>query len=123
MPIDNAIRVIAPYRFYGAWVFDDPAVRLEREPFVSGADEVMDVLAQELGGVDSMLVYFSPTPFPDALHATAIDPDVLGGATYEVSEMGRQAWLCPALFRYFDEVPPDLWFKAKRQASASADSS
>lgn len=38
----NAIFVIAPYKWEGMWVFDDPQVGLHREPFVSGADVMMD---------------------------------------------------------------------------------
>ncbi len=31
----NALLVIAPYKYQGAWVFDDPAVGLSREPFIA----------------------------------------------------------------------------------------
>ena len=33
----NTIGVIAPYKYEGMWVFDDPAVGLVREPFVTSA--------------------------------------------------------------------------------------
>ena len=32
----NAIMVIAPYRYEGTWVFDDNRFGLVREPFVAG---------------------------------------------------------------------------------------
>jgi hypothetical protein len=38
----NAINVIAPYKHLGMWVFDDPRVGLSQEPFVSGADAMID---------------------------------------------------------------------------------
>jgi hypothetical protein len=38
----NAINVIAPYKYNGSWVFDDPGVGLRREPFVSGADTMIE---------------------------------------------------------------------------------
>src|SRR5690606_39927586 len=38
----NAIMAIHPYRHHGLWVFDDPAVGLLQEPFVAGADAIID---------------------------------------------------------------------------------
>jgi hypothetical protein len=37
----NAINIIAPYKYLGMWVFDDPRVGLVQEPFVSGADTMI----------------------------------------------------------------------------------
>ena len=39
----NSIFVIKPYKWEGLWVFDDPAVGLVKEPFVGGADTMIDV--------------------------------------------------------------------------------
>ena len=36
----NSIHVIFPYRKNGVWMFDDEAVGLKQEPFVSGAPEI-----------------------------------------------------------------------------------
>src|ERR1700680_940515 len=38
----NALSVIFPYRLEGVWVFDDTATGLVREPFISGADTILD---------------------------------------------------------------------------------
>ncbi len=38
----NSITVIAPSRLHGMWVFDDPARGLVQEPFVGGADTMID---------------------------------------------------------------------------------
>jgi hypothetical protein len=38
----NVINVIAPYKHQGMWVFDDPRVGLVQEPFVAGADTIID---------------------------------------------------------------------------------
>jgi hypothetical protein len=43
MSIMNAINVIAPYRHLGMWVFDDRRVGLVQEPFVGGADTLIDL--------------------------------------------------------------------------------
>ena len=46
----NAINVIAPYKHHGMWVFDDPRVGLVQEPFVAGADTMMDCLVADIPG-------------------------------------------------------------------------
>jgi len=43
----NAIRAIHPHRHEGLWVFDNAAVGLHQEPFVSGADAILDRLAAD----------------------------------------------------------------------------
>ena len=40
----NSLFVIAPYKYEGLWVFDDPQADLVREPFVSGIDVMLDRL-------------------------------------------------------------------------------
>jgi hypothetical protein len=42
----NELIAIHPYKARGLWVFDDPAVRLRQEPFVSGADAIIDRLVK-----------------------------------------------------------------------------
>ena len=44
----NAVSVIFPYRLEGVWVFDDAAAGLVREPFISGADIILDVLTEHI---------------------------------------------------------------------------
>jgi prepilin-type N-terminal cleavage/methylation domain-containing protein len=41
--MNNSIFVIKPYKWECMWVFDDPVVGLVREPFVAGADTMIDV--------------------------------------------------------------------------------
>ncbi len=41
----NSINVIAPYKHLGMWIFDDERVGLVKEPFVAGADAMMDRIA------------------------------------------------------------------------------
>ncbi len=36
--MSNSLRAIAPFKYEGMWVFDDPTVGLDKEPFVSGAE-------------------------------------------------------------------------------------
>src|SRR5213594_2517223 len=61
----NAITVIAPYKYEGMWVFDDPAVGLLREPFVAGIDTMIDRLVASIPGAErGFRLVFSAGPFP-----------------------------------------------------------
>jgi len=61
----NALRVLNVYKYEGMWVFDDPAVGLDREPFVAGVPEILDQLRAEHDVTgEKFNIVFSPTPFP-----------------------------------------------------------
>ena len=63
----NVIRAIHPYRHEGLWVFDHEAVGLRQEPFVSGADGILDRLAAGIpGAAAGFTLLFSAQPFPGA---------------------------------------------------------
>ena len=49
----NALFVIEPYQWNGIWVFDDPRVGLQQEPFVSGMPEIIELA----GGTALILGY------------------------------------------------------------------
>ena len=114
----NTINVINPYKWNGMWVFDDPAKELDKEPLVSGADTMMDILA---GEKDSAVVVFSETPFPD--HQFHIDWTAPGnplapksrdcGDWYIAPEFqDHRMWLCPALLKYFENAPERIYIKS-----------
>ena len=44
----NSINIISPYKLYGSWVFDDERVGLVQEPFVAGADIMMERLVADI---------------------------------------------------------------------------
>jgi hypothetical protein len=61
----NSIGIIAPYKYEGIWVFDDPAVGLTREPFVAGIDTMIDQLVASIpNAATGFRLLFSATPFP-----------------------------------------------------------
>ena len=61
----NAINVIAPYKHHGMWVFDDPRVGLSQEPFVAGADTIIDRIVADIPDAErDFTLIFSGTPFP-----------------------------------------------------------
>jgi hypothetical protein len=52
MACRNAINVIAPYKHHGMLVFDDPRVGLVPDPFVAGADTMIDQVVADIPDAD-----------------------------------------------------------------------
>lgn len=108
----NAINVIYPYKNEGMWVFDDEKVGLDKEPFVAGADTMIDeVLAMKnLENADSgFRLVFSAGEFPryDVKFDWVREGE--GGNWYKSEALQMEGWLCPALFRYFDDAPKHIY--------------
>ncbi len=111
----NSILVIQPYWSSGTWVFDDPAVGLTREPFVSGIPEMINQLVTNIPDArQGFRLLFSSDPFPGYQAKFERVRAEMGGTWY-CSTSGPQAegWLCPALFKYFPEAPAALYAKAE----------
>jgi hypothetical protein len=112
----NSIIAIHPYRFEGMWVFDDPAVGLRQEPFVSGADTILDQMVSEIPDAESgFTLLFSAGPFPGFQVEFEWRRAEMNGNWYHCSALGAEGWLCPALFKYFESAPPRIYaqFRAK----------
>ena len=106
----NALTVIRPYKVDGVWVFDDPAVGLVREPFVSGIPEMIEAITRDIPDAESGFnLIFSPTPFPGMTAELERVREEYGGNWYRWAATGQEGWLCPALFRYFEEAPERLF--------------
>jgi hypothetical protein len=111
--MDNAIQVITPYWYSGTWVFDDPKVDLVREPFVSGVPEMINVLVEDIPDArDGFRLTFSHLAFPGHQRKLAWLREEGGGHWYRSEQDDMEGWLCPALFKYFDEAPKELYVKA-----------
>ena len=108
----NAIRIINPYRFAGTWVFDDENTGLVREPFVEGADDIIDVMAASITDADDgFALIFSAQSFPGStLHLERVREEDEGW-WYRSDALDMEGWLCPALFLYFEEAPEQLHCK------------
>jgi hypothetical protein len=110
----NSIFVIAPYQWEGMWVFDDPRVGLQREPFVSGADVMMDKLVAGMpGAAQGFRLLFSAAPFPGYTAKLEWRREEFGGNWYYSPQFGIEGWLCPALFQYFPEAPREIFVRAE----------
>jgi len=110
----NAILVIVPYKYEGMWVFDDLAVGLTREPFVAGIDTMIDrVVASIPDAGKGFRLLFSAAPFPGYTIKLEWRREDYGGNWYYSPQLDMEGWLCPALFRYFTEAPPELYATAE----------
>jgi hypothetical protein len=95
------------------WVFDDPHVGLHKEPFVSGADDMIDVSVSDIPKAESgFRLLFSGAPFPG--HQVVIEwrREEHSGNWYYAPGYDMEGWFCPPLMNYFDHVPARIFIKA-----------
>jgi hypothetical protein len=110
----NSLFVIAPYKYQGMWVFDDPAVGLSKEPFVSGIDTMIDKMVADIPNADrGFRAIFSATPFPGSQSKLEWRRAESGGNWYYSEQFKMEGWLCPALFRYFPSAPHEIYVKVE----------
>lgn len=112
--MNNALMVIEPYWNEGAWVFDDPAAGLEKEPFVAGMPEMIEDLVRDIPDArGGFRLLFSALPFPGfQVHLKKSREDG-GGVWYCSGANPVEGWLCPALFKYFGAAPESIYVKAE----------
>lgn len=112
--MNNSIFVIKPYKWESMWVFDDPNVGLVREPFVGGADTMIDrAIAHIPNAEQGFLLVFSAGYFPDAQIVLEWDREESGGNVYLWNKQKMEGWLCPALLKYFPDPPQNLHIQVK----------
>jgi hypothetical protein len=113
----NSIFVIKPYKWEGLWVFDDATVGLVKEPFVGGADTMIDVATSHIPDAEKgFLALFSANYFPSAQIVLEWQTADGGGNVYHWMDKNLEGWLCPALLRYFSEPPEKLYIQVKPAA-------
>ena len=117
----NAIMLLHPYRHGGQWVFDDPDHDLVKEPFVSGADRIIDRMVEQIPGAeDGFALLFSSAPFPGHDLELAWQGAEYNGNWYHSPRLDLAGWLCPALFAYFETAPERIYAQFKPGAGAPA---
>jgi hypothetical protein len=110
----NALMVLVPYRHAGTWVFDDPRAGLVREPFVAAVPEMIDVLVAGIpGATNGLRLLFSAQPFPGYQKKLTWLCGDMGGNYYKMDSPPMEGWLCPAMFRYYQNAPKKLYVKAE----------
>lgn len=114
----NTLMVIAPYKYEGLWVFDDPAVGLNKEPFIAGIDTLIDKATANIPDREhGFRAIFSATQFPGANFKLEWRRAESGGNWYYSSEFQQEGWLCPALFKYFKSTPRQIYVKIEARAA------
>ena len=117
---NNSVFVLYPYKEGNVWAFDDEATGLMREAFIAGADDVIEFMVKGIPKAHKgFALIFSPTPFPG--HTVVLERENVKlkrgevdiGTTYWCEAAQKHAWLCPALFRYFDKAADMLYAQAK----------
>lgn len=110
----NSINIIKPYKYLDMWVFDDEKVGLLQEPFVSGADTLIDKATKSIPNAENeFILIFSKDYFPDTDLCLEWQRSDNAGNWYYSKEFDTEGWLCPALFKYFTDAPKNLYIKVK----------
>ena len=108
----NAISVINPYRWNNLWVFDDESKDLDKEPLIAGADTLITMMVED---AKKCSIMFSDKQFPDYdLMLKIVGPGMGDGTDYicKITDTYRHpVWLCPALLKYFEVPPKEIYFK------------
>jgi len=113
----NSILIIHPYKHHGTWVFDDPNAGLVQEPFVSGADVILDRMVEGISDPEKgVTVLFSAQRFPGAQYSFDWRREEFGGNWYFCPQFGLEGWLCPALFKYFEAAPKHIFAQVKARS-------
>jgi len=111
----NVINVIELYKKDGFWCFDDSSTGLKAEPFMTTATHFIDIMLNKIGkrSAKKPVAVFSKTPFPE--HQFTIErvcDDGVGGTFYSYGGI-HELWLCPALLKYFETAPSQIFIQVK----------
>ena len=108
--MNNSLMSLTLYRDGGGWSFDDAPNNVVREPFVAGAPEIIDALAEAegLSGRKKLRMIFSAHKFPGAHELVWLRGEFAGNI---YGYKGQEGWLCPTLYVYFKSAPKKLYVK------------
>ncbi|MGJ8673874.1 DUF6717 family protein [Rubritalea sp.] len=110
---ENSIHVIFPYNIKGVWLFDDESKNIEREPFVTGVPAIIDELVSNTPNAEKgFRLTFSAIAFPGHQMTATREKEENGGCWYTIVNTSHRGWLCPAMFKYFDEAPEKIYLKS-----------
>ena len=130
----NVLNVIQPYWYANCWAFDDVSKGLDKESlegrFEAEVREIM-VLARLVGGGVTKVIDYLVKDIPNARKGFILVfssqrfagyqvelnriAEENGGCLYRGKNHSAEAWLSPALFRYFETAPGSLYMKAEPQ--------
>lgn len=114
--LEKSVNIIFPYKYSGMWVFDDDEVGLKQEPFVEGADTMIDTMVKAIPNADKgFSLFFSDEKFSGIDMTLEWKRADGGGNWYYSQKLDMEGWLCPALFKYFNEIPKNIYIKIMAQ--------
>lgn len=119
------ILVINPYWSERAdtWVFDDQSRDLCQERFVNGTPEIINNMVQDIPSARSgFTLKFSDQEFPGSNRVFEHAGADLQGNWYWDEATDGLGWLCPALYKYFDTAPEQIFARAERVECAEVSS-
>ena len=110
----NTLLVIVPYRHAGTWVFDDASRGLNKEPFVAGIPELIDKLVADIPNArKGFRLTFSAQEFPGYDDKLVWKRKEASGNWYFSEKFQAEGWLCPALLKFFEQAPKEIYVNAE----------
>lgn len=80
----------------------------------SGVPEMIDDLVADIPDArQGFRLLFSAAPFPGFQRKLVWVREEMGGNWYRADQPPMEGLLCPALFRYFESAPTELFVKAE----------
>ena len=113
---NNSIFVIYPFRKHGTWVFNDEVKNLVEEPFVFGADIIINKIVNDINCQQCKFI-FSTSELPEydtVLEKVNTNSKINIGTYYRCSKTKLVGWLCPALSLYYKESPEKIYVKIEK---------
>lgn len=132
----------------GVWVFDDADKALYQEALVAGIPEMIETVCRRNAIPDyrngGLAIDFAAEPFghhdlvldhlsvslPESILPAVAEAEARGavvegageiyGNTYSLRGSDMQGWLCPALYKYFDQAPRHLYVCVRPKTAAEA---
>jgi hypothetical protein len=115
------LHVIAPYRHRGVWVFDDSTAGLVKEPFVNGADTMIDAMTSSIPEAGrGFTMIFSADPFSGYQYRFLRRRTEGAETIYYSPNFDVEGSLSPAVLRYFDAPPSEVFVQIRAMEQKDA---
>lgn len=112
MSSGNSIHRVLVRAVDGLWVYDDPSFGVQEQPFVFGANLILEKMVDRVEGIrDRLNLVFSSIPFPGSEFCFVFVREETEGFVYRWEEKNLQGWLSPSLRNYFQEPPPKIYLQ------------
>lgn len=105
----NTIHSLYVYKWNNIYVFDKEEWQTEREAFVSGSTEYLEMIS---GNKESFVLLFSDRFFPESHVVELLESDE-NGSYYWSEELQHKLWLCSYLFLFYMSAPKKIYLQIK----------